>query len=322
MRPSGSNTLPRIILAAAAVLATGGESAADEPRRAAAGLGGPPCPTVADIEAAVGLPVEAHAVPVDGCMYKLTGRHRGAVITLMYQPATRAPDVFAEIKKDVTTKGANAQPDRLSLGEGGWGYTSKSRQEAAVVSQGRLYHVEIGAAFFQSVRFPDNAALRVIELGMRVAPGGQTASTGGGSGTDQAAHDACTLASNAEVAEVKGEKPGAAAHWSAPAAAYGGSHCDYTGASIRVYPSSAAFESTLKKLELDRAPRLPVSGIGDKAFFMDLRPNTTTGGTGMLAVYAGRRVLHLTLDADWNEPVQATRPRLERFAKLVVPRLH
>jgi hypothetical protein len=41
----------------------------------------------------------------------------------------------------------------------------------------------------------------------------------------------------------------------------------------------------------------------------------------LLAVYAGADVLQLTLDAHQNESLDATRPRLERLAKLVLPRL-
>ena len=42
---------------------------------------------------------------------------------------------------------------------------------------------------------------------------------------------------------------------------------------------------------------------------------------GLLAVYAGPRVVQFTLDAKGDEPITATRPRLERLARLVLPRL-
>ena len=103
-----------------------------------------PCPTPADIETTIGFPVKAHSMPSDICMYELTGRYRGAFVTLNYQPATRADDLFADIRKRVKgAKGVNAQPDRVGLGEGGWGYTSIGKKEAATVSQGQLYHVEM-----------------------------------------------------------------------------------------------------------------------------------------------------------------------------------
>jgi len=282
-----------------------------------------PCPTPAAIQTALGFPVKTVPVAVDGCLYELTGRYRGVMVSLMYQPATRANDVFADIKtRAKAAKGKAAEPDRLSVGEGGWGYSSRGRKEAAAVAQGRLYHVEIAHTLFESLKLPDDAAPRVIELGMRAAPGSTTASAGGG-GKSGAALDACTLASNAEVSQIAEERPEIAKFWSAPTASFGGSHCDYDGGSIRVYQGkapAAALEATLKNFDA-KASRVPVQGIGDKAFFMVPYPNDPYKRLGLLAVYAGPRVVQLTLDANGNEPIDATRPRLEKLARLVLPRL-
>src|SRR5919106_783455 len=114
-----SRSIPaRLILALAAGLAACGEGAAAEPQRAAGGRArAVPCPPAAEIETAIGFPVKPVSVPVDGCMY---------------QPATRANDVFAEIKKSVKVrKGQKAEPDSLSLGEGGWAFGSSGNREAA-----------------------------------------------------------------------------------------------------------------------------------------------------------------------------------------------
>ena len=70
-----------------------------------------------------------------------------------------------------------------------------------------------------------------------------------------------------------------------------------------------------------KATRVPVQGIGDKAFFMVPYPNDPYRRLGLLAVYAGPRVLQLTLDANGKEPIETTRPRLEKLARLVLPRL-
>ncbi len=77
------------------------EGAADEPRHKAAGvgIGIAPCPPPADIETAIGFPVKAHPQVATDCMYELTGQYQGAFVTLSYQPATRANDVFAEIRQ-------------------------------------------------------------------------------------------------------------------------------------------------------------------------------------------------------------------------------
>ena len=281
-----------------------------------------PCPTPAQIETAIGFPVTSRTMPVDGCMYELTGRYKGVILTVMYQPATRANDVFAEIRERVKgLKGVNAKPDSVKLGEGGWGYGSRGKTEAAAVSKGRLYHVEMSYAVFESLKVREDAAAKVIELAMQAAPGTATASA---AGTTSAPLDACLLATNAEVAEIAEVRADLAKYWQAPTASFGGSHCDYDGGSIRVYQGkapAAALESTLKSAKADQAPRVPVAGIGDKAFFMDPNPDDKYKRVGLLAVYAGPRVLQLTLDPNGDEPTEAIRPRLEKLARLVLPRL-
>jgi hypothetical protein len=316
MRRTSRSTSTTLILALAMGLMVCSEGAGSEARHAAArgSTGTPPCPTVADIETAIGFPVKAIPMPIDRCMYELTGQYRGAFVTLSYQPATRANDVFADIRKRVKVKGLDAQPDRLSLGEGGWGYGSMGKKEAATVSQGQLYHVEMDYDLFESLNLREDAAIRVVELAMRTAPASKGA----------ASLDACMLATNAEVSQIAEEKPEFVRFWPAPTASLGGSHCDYGGGSIRVYQGkapAAALDATLKSFKADKEPRVPVQGIGDKAFFMIPLPNDKNNRLGLLSVYAGPRVVQLTLDAQRDEPIEATRPRLERLARLVLPRL-
>jgi len=317
MHGTSRSTSATLILTLALALMACAEGAADEPRHKAAGvgIGMAPCPTPAEIETAIGFPVKSRLMVADRCMYELTGQYQGAFVTLSYQPATRATDVFAEVRQRVKgARGANAQPDRLSVGEGGLAYSSRGKKEAATVSQGRLYHVEMDYDLFEGLKLQEDAAVRVIELAMRTAPAGDRA----------ASFDACQLATNAEVSGIAEERPDLAKYWSAPTASLGGSHCDYDGGSIRVYQgkaSAAALDGTLKAYKADREPRTPVGGIGDKAFFMIPMPDNKYNRLGLLAVYAGPRVLQLTLDAQGDEPIEATRPRLERLARLVLPRL-
>lgn len=277
--------------------------------------GAAPCPTPADIETTIGFPVKAHPQVSDRCMYQLTGQYQGAFVTLSYQPATRADDLFADIRKRVKgLLGVNAQPDRLTIGEGGLGYSSMGKKEAATVSQGQLYHVEMDYDLFEDLKFREDVAVRVIELAMRTAPAGKSA----------ASFDACQLATNTEVSQIAEEKPEFAKFWSAPEASFGGMHCQYGGGSIQVYQGkapAAALESTLKAFKADKQPRVPVQGIGNKAFFMIPVPNNEYNRFGLLAVYAGSRVVQLTLDAQRGEQIDATKPRLERLARLVLPRL-
>jgi hypothetical protein len=311
-----SRSTPTFVLALALWLIAGAEGAAEQPRFASAesGLGTASCPTPDAIQTTIGFPVKPVHLLSDRCMYELAGQYRGAFVTLTYQPATRANDVYAEIRKRVKVKGMNAKPDAVTLGEGGWGYGSMGKKEAATVSQGRLYHVELDYDLFESLALREDAAVRVLDLAIRTAP----------AGTTTAAFDACMLATNAEVGQVAEEKPEFAKYWEAPATSFGGAHCDYGGGSIRVYQGkapAAALEATLKSYKADKQPRVPVAGLGDKAFFMIPLPDNKYNRLGLLAVYAGPRVLQLTLDAQGDEPIDATRPRLERFARLVLPRL-
>lgn len=295
---------PAVILPLAlGLLAGSGSAAAAEP-----------CPKTAEIETTIGYPVRAHAVMADHCMYELTGQYQGAFVTLSYQPASRANDRFEEIRQ--RTKGmlgVNAQPDRLTVGEGGLGYSSRGKKEAATVAQGRLYHVEMDYDLHEDLKLRDDAAVRVIELAMRSTPAGKAAS-----------FDACQLASNAEVTRIAEVPPDFAQFWSPPVASSGGMHCDYDGGSIRVFEgkaAGAAHESMLKASKADKQPRVPVGGIGDKAFFMIPMPNDKYNRIGLLAVYAGPRVVQLTLDSQGDEPIEKTKPRLERLARLVLPRI-
>ena len=288
-------------------------------------VGKPACPSPAEIQAAVGYPVKPRPVPVDGCLYELTGEYQGVMVSLMYQPAARAEAVYTDIRRGVKgAKGQSAEPDKLTVGEGGWGYTSRGRKHAAAVSKGRLYLVEIDHNLFESLALPADVAVKVIELGMRAAPGTGAGNAGASAAGSTAAIDACTLASNGEVSKAAEERPEIAKYWSAPTSSLGGSHCDYDGGSIRVYQGKAAaanFESTLKAFGAEKAPKTPVAGLGDRAFFLIPYPDDEYKRLGLLAVYAGPRVVQLTLDANGKEPIEATRPRLEALAKIVLPRL-
>lgn len=102
MQGKSRSTAGGFILAVAASFTVSGKGAA-----------APPCPAVADVEKAIGYPVKALRVAVDGCLFELTGRYRGVMVSLMYQPATRANDVYADIRKRVKAKGMKAEPDRL-----------------------------------------------------------------------------------------------------------------------------------------------------------------------------------------------------------------
>jgi hypothetical protein len=313
-----------VVVALAMALMACGEGAAGQARQVAA-AGKPACPMLAQVQTVIGFPVKSHPVPVDGCLYELTGDYAGVMIQLMYQPAARAEAIYGDIRQHVKAKGPDAGPDKLSVGEGGWGYASRGHKEAAAVSRGRVYHLEIEHDLFESLAFPADVAVKLIELGMRVAPGpGASGTTASSTGAASTPLDACTPATNAEFAQAVEERPERAQHWSAPVASLGGSHCDYDGGSIRVYQgknAAANFAATFKAFGADKAPRTPVPGIGDKAYFVIPYTDDPYQRLGLLAVHAGPRVVQFILDARGQEPIEATRPRLEKLARLVVPRL-
>lgn len=325
-RIARSSSLAAALIAALGACGEGSE--AQQLATAGAGGGKPPCPSVSEIQAAVGFAVVSRPVPVDGCLYELSGDYAGVMVSLMYQPAARAENIYADIRRGIQgAKGPSAAPDKLTVGEGGWGYSSRGRKQAAAVSSGRVYHVDIEHNLFESLALPDQVAVRVIELGMRVAPGPGKAPPNSGAAASASASaplDACTLATNEEVGRISETPAQFAQHWSAPASSFGGSHCDFEGGSIRVFQgksAAASFESTLKLYKAEKAPRTAVSGIGDKAYFLIPFPDDQYRRLGLLAVHSGPSILQLILDAQPGEPIEATRPRLEELARLVLPRL-
>jgi hypothetical protein len=102
------------------------------------------------------------------CMYELTGRYRGVFVELLTQPATRADDVFADMRRVVKgMKGQEATPDRVSLGDGGWAFGSGSMSRAAVVANGRLYQANMDYMGFESIGDQKDAMVKVLELAIR-----------------------------------------------------------------------------------------------------------------------------------------------------------
>ena len=65
----------------------------------------------------------------------------------------------------------------------------------------------------------------------------------------------------------------------------------------------------------------PVQGLGDRAFFTTVYPDDQYRRRGFLAVFLGPRIVTLSMDPQASEPLEATRPKLEALAKLVLPRL-
>lgn len=144
-----------------------GESARGE-RVARLTAKGSPCPSVEDMSTAMATPVTFTRSFGGFCMYELTGQHRGVFVELITQPASRADDVFADMRRVVKgMKGQEATPDRLDLGEGGWAFGSGGMSRAAVVAKGRLYQANMEYMGLETIGDQKDAMVRVLELAIR-----------------------------------------------------------------------------------------------------------------------------------------------------------
>lgn len=71
----------------------------------------------------------------------------GVTVTATISPAAEADSTFDHMKTVVKiSKGGNAQPDVIQVGERGLAYGTNSQARAAAVANGRLYSVQTGFA--------------------------------------------------------------------------------------------------------------------------------------------------------------------------------
>lgn len=149
----------------------------------------------------------------------------------------------------------------------------------------------------------------------------QAAPAGGGeSGTD-----VCSLASDAEFQQASGVDPRIGIIPNEPVATemVWGPHCDYSDGSIDLFTKKTPSAELDRVLELTKGgkQRVPVEGLGERAFFTTIYPDDEYRRRGFLAVFLGPRIVTFSMDPFQDESLEATRPKLERLAKLVLPRL-
>ena len=138
-------------------------------------------------------------------------------------------------------------------------------------------------------------------------------------------NDACALSTNEEFQRAYGIDPriGIIRNDPTPTEMVWGPHCDYSGGSIDLFTKSsppAELERVLTMMKSDKQ-RAPVDGLGQKAFFTVIYPDDQYRRAGLLAVFAGPKILVITMDAHQNKAPAETRPRLESLAKSLLPRL-
>jgi len=164
----GAVRLARIAMERLGATPAAGQRAAAE-REAHRG----PCPAPAGLGTAAGFELTFTRVmgASDGwmtCMYELTGRYRGTFLTLAVQPASHADRIFAEMQRTAKAlKGAEAEADRIALGDGGWAYGSGSRSQAAAIVRGRLYTAEIAHLGLEGIGDQKDAMIHVLEAASR-----------------------------------------------------------------------------------------------------------------------------------------------------------
>jgi hypothetical protein len=140
----------------------------------------------------------------------------------------------------------------------------------------------------------------------------------------QAAPDPCSLATDEEFQTAHGVNPQIGIIPDTPimTETKSGAHCDYQSGSIRLFTNAApqaALDGLLAAAKADKQ-RVPVQGLGERAFFTVIYPDDKYRRAGLLAVTVGPRIVTFTMDTD-DKPAEETRPKLESLAKLALPRL-
>jgi len=140
-----------------------------------------------------------------------------------------------------------------------------------------------------------------------------------------AAIDPCSLATSEEFQRAYGIDPRIGIIPSAPELTQmsWGPHCDFSDGSIDLYTGKSPSAELERVLGLTKAiqQRTAVSGIGKRAFFTVVYPDDQYRRRGLLAIDTGSHLVSISMDDREGEPVEATRPKLEGLAKLVLPRL-
>jgi hypothetical protein len=128
------------------------------------------CPGVDEVGQAAGFPVTfttSLGSTWSKCMYEMTGRYRGNFLELSRQPKARADAIFAQMQQSVRMmKGADAKPDQIDVGSGGWAFGSNSKSEAAAVVGSQVYHVEL-SYMLADLGDQKEAMVRVLEVASR-----------------------------------------------------------------------------------------------------------------------------------------------------------
>ena len=139
-----------------------------------------------------------------------------------------------------------------------------------------------------------------------------------------AGSDVCSLATDEEFQKAHGLGPAGILPETRQATEMTwGPHCDYSDGSIDLFIRKSPSAELERVLTLTKGgeQRTPVQGLGQRAFFTTIYPDDKYRRRGLLAVFLGPRIVSFSMDPEGDEPLEATRPKLEGLAKLVLPRV-
>ena len=135
---------------------------------------------------------------------------------------------------------------------------------------------------------------------------------------------ACALLSNDEVVKITGQRS-----YQQPTGTQltnGGSACDYDDVNLTLFSgpkSGEHYEALLKNFKKDKAPRTPVSGIGDSGYLMvqTSGPTSAPNRHAVLVVRHGPHTMAVSLEAQKAEMPESLQPKLMSMAKTVLAKL-
>ena len=138
--------------------------------------------------------------------------------------------------------------------------------------------------------------------------------------------DVCSLATDVEFQKAQGINPAIGIIPTDPPVLtemVWGPHCDYSPGSIDLFTKKSPEAELERVLTLTKGgkTRVPVQGLGQRAFFTTIYPDDKYRRRGLLAISLGDRILTISMDPDGDEPLETTRPKLEGLAKAVLPRV-
>ena len=132
--------------------------------------------------------------------------------------------------------------------------------------------------------------------------------------------NACQLLPRADVERVTGQKS-----LTTPEAISGGSGCGYDNAQVLIYTGDKAeanWEATMKNFGRDKAQRLPVTGVGEKAYSFYPKPRDQyEDANAFVVVKQGKYVVAMSVAAPAGKTPQAVEPQALELAKIVLAKL-